>query len=110
MLLLFNYQTLIDLIPSCFFTQTKTHSVFQTTELASAKVSTFVMTLITLFTTFSFVYLSTLSQFAHYKYFRTVLYTEVVLILVTGYIFCISANTFFITVFYLSFLYNVQER
>ena len=41
------------------------------------------MTLIIFFTTCSFIYLSTLSHFANYKYFNAVFLTEVVLVLVT---------------------------
>jgi len=41
------------------------------------------MTLIIFFTTCSFIYLSTLSHFANYKYFNTVFLTEVVLVVVT---------------------------
>ena len=83
MLLLFNYQTLTDLIPSSFFTYSKTHSVFQTTNVASTKLSSLIMLLIIFFTTCSFVYLSTLSHFANYKYLINVLVVEVVLVLVT---------------------------
>jgi hypothetical protein len=87
MLILFNYQTLTDLIPSSFFTNTKTHSVFQTPWVASTKLSDLVMVLIIFFTTCSFIYLSTLSHFANYKYLTTVLISEVVLLLTTIFLF-----------------------
>lgn len=87
MLVLFNYQTLTDLIPSSFFTYSKTHSVFQTTNIASTKLSNSVMLLITFFTTCSFIYLSTLSHFANYKYLINVLVVEVVLVLITVFEF-----------------------
>ncbi len=87
MLILFNYQTLTDLIPSCFFTQSKTHSVFQTTFIASTKLSNLIMVLIIFFTTCSFIYLSSLSHFSHYKYLTTVFTVEAVLTVITAYLF-----------------------
>lgn len=87
MLILFNYQTLTDLIPSCFFTQSKTHSVFQTAFIASTKLSNLIMVLIIFFTTCSFIYLSSLSHFSHYKYLTTVFTVEAALTVITFYLF-----------------------
>jgi len=61
--------------------------VFQTPWTASTKLSDLVMTLILFFTTCSFIYLSTLSHFANYKYLNTVLASEVALVLITLYVF-----------------------
>lgn len=67
MLILFNYNTLTDLIPSSFFIYTKSHYVFQTLT-SSNTLSNLLMLIIFFFTTMSYILLSTLTQFSQYKY------------------------------------------
>lgn len=72
MLILFNYNTLTDLIPSGFFIYTKSHYIFQTFT-SSSTLSTLLMLIIFFFTTMSYILLSTLTQFTNYKYLSTTL-------------------------------------
>jgi hypothetical protein len=89
MLILFNYNTLIDLIPSSFFLHTKSHFVFQTL-ISNSTLSNLLMLIIFFFTTLSFISLSTLTQFTHYKYLTTTLWADSLLLLSTLYLFNIT--------------------
>lgn len=89
MLVLFNYNTLIDLIPSSFFLYTKSHFVFQTFT-SSSSLSNLLMVIIFFFTTVSYLSLSTLTQFTHYKYLTTTLWADSLLILSTLYLFNVT--------------------
>ena len=89
MLVLFNYNTLIDLIPSSFFLYTKSHFVFQTLT-SSTSLSNLLMLIIFFFTTLSYIGLSTLTQFSHYKYLTTTLWADSLLIMSTLYLFNIT--------------------
>lgn len=86
MLILFNYNTLTDLIPSSFFIYTKSHYVFQTLT-SSNTLSNLLMLIIFFFTTMSYILLSTLTQFSQYKYLVVTLWSESLLVFATFYLF-----------------------
>jgi hypothetical protein len=86
MLILFNYNTLIDLIPSSFFIYTKSHYVFQTFT-SSSTLSNLLMLIIFFFTAMSYLLLSTLTQFSNYKYLTTTFQIEILLVGVSLYLF-----------------------
>lgn len=105
MLILFNYNTLTDLIPSSFFVYSKSHSVFQTFS-SSSFLSASLMLIIYLFTTLSFRFLATLTQFSNYKYLGLVFISEAIISVVVLFLFFTLPLYIYSTALILYFLLN----
>ena len=85
LLLTFNYNTTIDLIPSHFFTIIKSHVIFLTSN-SNAYLGDTIFFYIIFFTTCSFTFLLNLRYTFNYTYFRTIALWDTLFLLVLGYL------------------------
>lgn len=86
LLITFNYNTLTELVPSSFFTTTKSHVIFLL-DNSNTYLGDTIFFFIIFFTTSALLFLLNLRYTFGYKYFRSVSLVDGILVLVTIYLF-----------------------